>query len=464
MEAGTMTNTAAGTGTLTPDVSSILGTDLTNQLDAKEGLAQLPPAPTTNALATQTTTMAAAGSPLQQLDCRKMLAPEQLTQVEAYAKGIYPKLVADPNQLDAFGSEAVDQINALVKQMLDAAARDADIPQIVNITHDLDDRMRDFNRAHGVTTASANSDAYNKTMEKAWDIVHKMGDWLHDLLRDAQGLQAYLDKLTADLEDKRAELRQNVAMCNQLYAANETAVTNLVVTIAAMEFVLDDATAAAGAIVIDDTAPDARAQREQRDTLTTEFIPALSNRIGEFKQRLFVAWATAPQIRNIRMISFGLGQRLALLITLTIPVFELTVVEWVTVQQAAKAADATEAVSDATNTAMQGFAAATAEAIPQIAQTIQTPSLSPETISLVAQSISDQLTGITAAVQYGITARQGVDNAIMQASTLMSNAADQESGKILQLVTQSAQAPPAPPALPALPEAVVQQAPQLLAS
>jgi uncharacterized protein YaaN involved in tellurite resistance len=162
-----------------------------------------------------------------------MLAPEQRSQVESYAKGIFPKLAEDPNQLDAFGGEAVEEINGLVKQMLDEAGRDANIPQIVQITHDLDDRMRDFNRRHpGQTTAGQNTDAYDKTMAKAWDIVHKVGDWLHDLLRDAQGLQAYLDKLTADLEDKRGQLRHNVAMCNQLYAANETAITNLVVTIA----------------------------------------------------------------------------------------------------------------------------------------------------------------------------------------------------------------------------------------
>jgi uncharacterized protein YaaN involved in tellurite resistance len=455
---------AGSTATLTPDVSSILGSpDLANKLDAKEGLSDLPPAPTTTALATQATSMAAAGSPPQQLDCRSMLADAQRTQVENYAKGVFPKLAEDPNQLDAFGSEAVDEINGLVKQMLDEAGREADIPQIVSITHDLDDRMRQFNRRHGTQTVQQNTSAYDKTMDKAWDIVHKMGDWLHDLLRDAQGLQAYLDKLTADLEDKRGELRHNVAMCNQLYAANETAITNLVVTIAAMEYVLDDAQAAATAIVVDDSAPDARAKREQRDTLTQEFIPALQNRIGEFKQRLFVAWATAPQIRNIRMVSFGLGQRLALLITLTIPVFELTVVEWVTVQQAAKASEAQEAVTDATNTAMQGFAAATAEAIPQIAKTIQTPSMSPETITLVAQSISDQLKGITDAVQYGMQARQGVDNAIMTAQSLLASASDQESGKILQLVTQSEQTPAQAP-LPQLPQAVVDQAPQLLSS
>ena len=52
----------------------------------------------------------------------------------------------------------------------------------------------------------------------------------------------------------------------------------------------------------------------------------------------------------------------ALGLALTIPVFELTVVEWVTVQQAAQAADAQTAVSEATETAMQGFADATAQA------------------------------------------------------------------------------------------------------
>jgi len=454
MEAGT------ATGTLTPDVSKILGsTALANQLDAKEGLAGLPAAPTTTAVGQ----VAQTGEPPKQLDCREMLAPEQRAQVEAYAKGIFPKLAEDPNQLDAFGSEAVEAINALVKQMLDEAGRDADIPQIVQITHDLDDRMRDFNRKHaGQTTAAQNADMYDRTMAKAWDIVHKFGDWLHDLLRDAQGLQAYLDKLTADLEDKRGELRHSVAMCNQLYAANEEAITNLVVTIAAMEYVLDDAQAAAQAIVIDDSDPDVRAKREQRDQLTNEFIPALANRIGEFKQRLYVAWATAPQIRNIRMVSFGLGQRLALLITLTIPVFELTVVEWVTVQQAAKAADAQQAVTDATNTALQGYAAMTAETIPEIAKTIQTPSLSPETITLVAQSISDQLKGITDAVQFGIEQRKNVDNAIVNASGLLAKASDEESAKILQLVADSSKTPEPPP-LPQLPAAVVEKAPELLA-
>ena len=186
------------------------------------------------------------------------------------------------------------------------------------------------------------------------------------------------------------------------------------------------------------------------------------NRIGEFKQRLFVAWATAPQIRNIRMVSFGLGQRLALLITLTIPVFELTVVEWVTVQQAAKAAEAQEAVSDATNTALQGYAAMTAETIPEIAKTIQTPSLSPETITLVAQSISDQLKGITDAVQYGIEARKGVDNAIVTARA--DGEGERRGVRQDPPARRRLEQDPRPAAAAATPAAVVEKAPELLAS
>src|SRR5215813_128326 len=184
-------------GTLTPDVSRILGSqELAKKLDAKEGLAELPPAPTINAVGGEATTIAAAGSPPKTLEARAMLAQPQREQVEAYAKQVFPQLLADPNKLDSFGTEAVEQINALVKQMLDEAGREANIAEIVQITHDLDDRMRQFNRRHGTTKVSDNTDVYDRTMAKAWDLVHKLGDWLHDLLRDAQGLQAYLDKLT----------------------------------------------------------------------------------------------------------------------------------------------------------------------------------------------------------------------------------------------------------------------------
>src|SRR5262245_26129346 len=100
-------------GTLTPDVSRILGSqDLANRLDRKEGLTDLPPAPTTSAVGGQATAMAVAGSPPRALEARALLAQPQREEVEAYARQVFPKLLDDPNQLDALGSDAVEQINA----------------------------------------------------------------------------------------------------------------------------------------------------------------------------------------------------------------------------------------------------------------------------------------------------------------------------------------------------------------
>ena len=66
-------------------------------------------------------------------------------------------------------------------------------------------------------------------------------------------------------------------------------------------------------------------------------------------------------------------------------------------------------------------------------------------------------------MQFGIEARRNVDTAIVNASELLAKASDEESAKIVQLVAD-AEKTPEQPALPALPAAVVEKAPELLAS
>ena len=100
MEAGT------ATGTLTPDVSKILGSpELANNSTRRRVSPACRPPRRRRAVGDgRADGRAAEGSSTP----RSMLAPEQRTQVESYAKGIFPKLAEDPNQLDAFGSEAVE--------------------------------------------------------------------------------------------------------------------------------------------------------------------------------------------------------------------------------------------------------------------------------------------------------------------------------------------------------------------
>jgi uncharacterized protein YaaN involved in tellurite resistance len=262
---------------------------------------------------------------------------------------------------------------------------------------------------------------------------------LQMLLKDAKGVQAYLDSLEATLEDYRDQLRTNVAMCNQLYATNEEAIGRLVVVIAAMEETRDLAAAHAESIKLEGAAASVRVKREQRERVV-EFIQALDVRIGEFQQRLFVAWATSPQIRNIRAISYGLGQRLALLQLLTIPVFKLTIVQWVALQQAAEAGEVTDAVAGANDAALRAFANAGAELVPKVSEQIQRPSTSPETILILAESLVTQAKGIAAAYEYGIKARAEVSANIVTGANLIAQAEDAKAEEVLALVRQASQA------------------------
>lgn len=432
---------------------------LSTKVDQAAGLAPEPATPTSTALATQANAIVTSGAasvvpqPGQRetFMCRDMLDPTVRAKAEAIARQQYPALLADPVALGDFGNGAVDGINAMARRMLDEAGRAANIPELTAITRNLDSEMRGFTRKYDKKKATENREQYDRVKGKVLDFFNKYKDMLHELLRDAQGIQKFLDKLTADLIDQRHQLSLNVALCNELYAENEASINKLIAVIAIMEYVRDVAQEAAEAIQPEGK-PNARELREERDAIL-EFIQAMDVRIGEFKQRLFVAWATGPQIRKIRAISYGLGQRLALLVNLTIPVFRLTVVQWVALEQAVRAGETAEAVGNATDTALTAWAHAAGELVPKVAQQIQTPTMRPETILLLADSLAQQARGVEEAFKFGTQARGAVNDAIVKATTSMATTSDRHAKNMLALVTE-AQKPFALPAAPELPQEV----------
>ena len=441
-------------------------TGLDIDIDAAVGLKPEPATPTTTALAQKADLVATSGT--QALVCKDLLSADSLAKATAYAQQELPVLIADPNQLAKLGSEAVEGVNDLAARMLHEAGRAANIPELTKLTNELDDKIRSFTSKYSTADSSAQvqkaRDTYESMKGKVLVFFAKYRDILHMLLKDAKGLEAYLDSLTAQITDRQGQLSLNVEMCNELLSENEQAIGRLTGVIAIMEIIRDEAQKAMDAIQVDagDTSPDARAKREQKDTIAT-LIQQLDVRIGEFKQRLYVAWATSPQVRNIRTISYGLGQRLGLLITLTIPVFKLTVVEWVAVQQADKAAQLGEAVAETNEQALDAFAQASGEIMPRVAQALQTPSMSPESILLIADSLSQQAKGFEDAYRYGIAQRARVEDAIMKGAQAIAASQDQQA-KVIGDLIHGAEQPLQLPPPPALPDVVTQNASEALAS
>jgi hypothetical protein len=99
---------------------------------------------------------------------------------------------------------------------------------------------------------------------------------------------------------------------------------------------------------------------------------------------------------------------------------------------------------------------------PQIARTIQTPTIRPETIMEVADSIDAQARGLEEAVRYGQQKRAEVVTAIVTANESMSASAQHLSRTVVELVAKAKEPPLALPAGPQLPASVIENAPAVL--
>jgi uncharacterized protein YaaN involved in tellurite resistance len=396
----------------------------------------------------------AAGGEPRALVCADLLSPAQQEQARAAAQQLYPVMLANTDQLATFGTGAIDQVNAQVNRIFREVGP-VNIPELTQIMHEVNDRMREFRRKYDRRDPKVR-EAFDRFADAIKGLFRRGRDMLEMLFEDARSVEQQLDRIAGTLAEKQQQLKRNVVLCDELYQANEAAIGQLVGAIAVMELIHEAAIAEGKSITIDPKAPDRR-DREEYQARLVEFTQAVAIRINEYQQRLFVAWSTSPQVRNIRTLNYGLGQRLALLVNLTIPTMKLTVAQWGLLLQANQAADMQQAVSDGANEVLSAYASASGTAVPKIAKLIQTPTIHPETIMEVAESIDAQAKGIEEAVKYGERRRAEVVTAIVTARDSMSESTQRLNATVLELVAK-AQEPVQLPAAPALPEAIAVQA------
>lgn len=194
--------------------------------------------------ADQALARAAGGGRAGPLVCRDLLSPGQREQALAVAGQLYPAMLGYPGWLAAFGSDPIEQVNTQVSRIVGEVAA-VELPD--------------------------------------------------------------LPPIRSELDEVRPGLRRAVVLCDELYAANEVAIGQLIGAVAVMELARDLAQADAGPgdATVDD--PERRAERER----ITELVRVLEVRIAEGRQRLFVAWSTSRQLRHLRALHDRLDQLLA---------------------------------------------------------------------------------------------------------------------------------------------------------
>ena len=146
------------------------------------------------------------------------------------------------------------------------------------------------------------------------------------------------------------------------------------------------------------------------------------------------------------------------MVNLTIPTMKLTIAQWGLLLEAQQAAGMQKAVAEGANEVLSAYAAASGQTVGEISRTMQTPTLDPQTILDVAESLDQQATGLEDAVRYGESARQEVVAAILVAQSSIARTSADLDKTVAELVVKSANKVELPPA-PHLPEAVMAQVP-----
>lgn len=400
----------------------------------------LPPPADTPANAGLATIIESAGSPVaaqQTLVCKNLLMGDTFKQAEQEAQQLYPEMLNDTAVFMTYGTQALEGVNTLIDRLLHEV-EPVKIPELTELMKSLNDNMRGVKRDYDVSNPEVR-EKFEKWSKGFWGFIHRGKTFIEMLMEGVTSIERQIDNVGKKLKDKQNQLTRNVLYYDELYDENELEILKLIYTIGVMELIRDLATEEAAAIKLGDANLGDRAG-EKKASLA-QFSNNMEIKIAEYKGRLFVAWATSPQVRMMRTLNVSLAERINELICVAIPTMKATIVQWRLLVETQQGAEMTNVVVEATNEWLRAYAATSEVAVPMIADAVQTPTLNPETIGAMADSIAGQAEGIINAIQAGAKRRAEMDHAIVQAHGVITAAAGEVSEAVIEEVVNAANKP-----------------------
>jgi uncharacterized protein YaaN involved in tellurite resistance len=371
------------------------------------------------------------------LSCKDLLQGDTHMQAEQEAQQLLEQMLENSQVFMTYGTSALEGVNALVNRLLHEV-EPTKIPELTQLMRDLNQEMRGVKRKYDVSDPKVR-EKYEKWKGGVLRFIGQAKTLVELLMEDVQSIEGQIDKVGRDLTGRQLTLLRNVSYYDVLYEENEAEILKLIYVIGVMELVRDMAAQRAASIEVGDANLGDR-RGEQRAKLA-ELSSNMEIKIAEYKGRLMVAWATSPQVRMMRTLNVGLAERLNELVCVTIPTMKATILQWRMLMESQDAARMSQVVQEASNEWLQAYAAAGAEAVPMIAEAVQTPTLTPQTIAAMADSVSQQADGIIHAMELGNQRRQEMDVAMIEAQKVLGDATKHVSDALIEHVIGTATKP-----------------------
>jgi len=372
----------------------------------------------------------AVTSQQEELVCKDLLldtmGSQSLEQAMKVAEHAYPELLTNNQALMEFGKEALVGLNNQIDR-LQTEIKPVDIPKLNEIMNQVRMEVRKVQGKYNMSDSKVRKKLENwgKGLRK-W--IGEAKGLIEVMREDALRLDQQLDRIANILHGKGQQILINVGHYDQLYADNEKDIKQVIYVIAVMEYIRDEAEQEIKSLQFDKQTR----EKSERARSIAEFKNNLEIKIMEYKNRLMVGWATSPQISNMRTLDIALAQKLDLLISTTIPTWKLTLLQWSRMVQTEQTTGLADTVSAGNNEALQEYFKASAKIIPQIARAVQTPSLTPETITLMATAIEQGTQGLIDAYHEGQEKRAIANDAIVKAQRVITASTDKFSREIVE--------------------------------
>ncbi len=367
----------------------------------------------------------------QKVSFLAQLTPEQQTGIRAKAPQLVDNFLANQNALLDFGKEAVEEVNATVNHIL-SEQKKIEIPQV-------DELLVNTNRELNGFVAKYKDISTSVELEKKPGFFQRLfkqtKNDLQEFYFDSQTIEKKMDSMAASVVKQEEVLARNIVSAELLIENNTKSIENLVGVIAFIEATGQEAAERAKQAQeqIANLAPTTVEYQVASEKLArvTEVANILEQQHSEYMSRLYVAWTTTPQMRNLVKVSSDLKQRLGMLRRNTIPTMKLSIAQLGILQQSIKSSQTADAIVNANNAALQMLADTSKEAIPMMERIAQNPTLSVASVTKLAESLVAQNNGIIAAIDEGRQKRRELEAAIVRSAETINDSVKLRDQKII---------------------------------
>lgn len=367
----------------------------------------------------------------QKVSFLAQLTPEQQTGIRAKAPQLVDNFLANQNALLDFGKEAVEEVNSTVNHIL-SEQKKIEIPQV-------DELLANTNRELNGFVAKYKDISTSVELEKKPGFFQRLfkqtKNDLQEFYFDSQTIEKKMDSMAASVVKQEEVLARNIVSAELLIENNTKSIENLVGVIAFIEATGQEAAERAKQAQeqIANLAPTTVEYQVASEKLArvTEVANILEQQHSEYMSRLYVAWTTTPQMRNLVKVSSDMKQRLGMLRRNTIPTMKLSIAQLGILQQSIKSSQTADAIVNANNAALQMLADTSKEAIPMMERIAQNPTLSVASVTKLAESLVAQNNGIIAAIDEGRQKRRELEAAIVRSAETINDSVKLRDQKII---------------------------------